>query len=306
MLKYFTRHAGNPLVYHSRLVYNILLKISRVLVRTMTYQEERLARLKRQRSKLAIDLAMQGRWRDAVAANKLIIEDFPKDVDAYNRLGRAYMELGEYAQAKEAYRRTTELDPFNAIAKKNLQRLSYLGEAVASSGGEEPKVEPHHFIEEIGKAGVVRLYYLAPKEIRARMVAGALVYLKIDGLSLVVENSRGEYLGQIDPRHGQRLIKLMDGGNRYSAAIVSSTEETMTIIIREVYQDPSQAGRLSFPSKGAEEVRPLIDERVFKLESEYEEEAVEEPGYTIIGGEQIEVLPEENAGINEGMVNDEE
>jgi len=45
---------------------------------------------------------------------------------------------------------------------------------------------------------------------------------------------------------------------------------------------------------------------VFKLESEYEEEAVEEPGYTIIGGEQIEVLPEENAGINEGMVNDEE
>ena len=63
----------------------------------MTYQEERLARLKRQRSRQAIDLAMQGRWQEAVAANKYIIEDFPTDVDAYNRLGRACMELGEYA-----------------------------------------------------------------------------------------------------------------------------------------------------------------------------------------------------------------
>ena len=272
----------------------------------MTYQEERLARLKRQRSRQAIDLAMQGRWREAVSVNKLIIEDFPKDVDAYNRLGRAYMELGEYSQAREAYRRTIELDPFNAIAKKNLQRLSYLGEAVVSSEGEYPKVEPHHFIEEIGKAGVVNLYQLAPNEVRARMVAGSEVYLKINDANLVVENSRGEYLGQVEPRHGQRLIKLIGGGNQYSAAIVSSTEEAMTVIIREVYQDPSQVGRLSFPPKGVEELRPHVDERMFKLEPEYEKEVVEEPGYTIIGGEQIEVLPEEAADINDDLVSDEE
>lgn len=204
----------------------------------MQRDDERLLRLKQQRSKEAIDLAMQGKWQEAVAANKEITESFPGDVDTCNRLGRAYMELGDYAHSREAYSRAVELDPYNAIARKNLQRLSYLKDATISEVDPD-KVEPHHFIEEIGKAGVVRLYYLAPKEIRARMVAGALVYLKIDGLSLVVENSRGEYLGQIDPRHGQRLIKLMDGGNRYSAAIVSSTEETMTIIIREVYQDPS-------------------------------------------------------------------
>ena len=273
----------------------------------MTYQEERLARLKRQRSKQAIDLAMQGRWQEAIAANKFILENFPRDVDAYNRLGRAYMELGEYAQAREAYRRTIELDPLNAIAKKNLQRLSYLGEAKAVGlGGESRKIEPHHFIEEIGKAGVVGLYHLAPTEIRARMVAGDEVYLKIDGPSLIGENSRGEYLGQVGPKHGQRLIKFIEGGNRYSAAIVSSTEEAMSVIIREVYQDPSQAGRLSFPSRETEVVRPYVDERVFKLESEYEEAAVEEPGYTIIGGEEIEVLPEEPADIGDDMSSDEE
>jgi tetratricopeptide (TPR) repeat protein len=272
----------------------------------MTYQEERLARLKRQRSKQAIDLAMQGRWREAIMANNIIIENFPNDVDAYNRLGRAHIELGEYSQAREAYRRTFEIDPFNALAKKNLQRLSYLGDTAVTAEGESRRVEPQRFIEETGKAGVVNLYYLAPTEIRARLVAGDEVYLKINGPGLIVEDSRGDYLGQVGPKHGQRLIKLMEGGNRYSTAVVSSTEEAMTVIIREVYQDPSQAGRLSFPSKGVEELRPYVDEKVFKLESEFEEIMPEESGYTIIGGEEIEVLPEEPTDIGDEMVSDEE
>lgn len=273
----------------------------------MTYQEERLARLRRQRSRQAIDLAMQGCWQEAVTANKSILEDFPTDVDACNRLGRAYIELGEYARAREAYSRATELDPYNAIAKKNLQRLNYLGEAAISSEGKYRKVAPHQFIEEIGKAGVVNLYHLAPKPIRARAVAGDEVNLKINGPSLMIEDGRGEYLGQVESRHGPRLIKLMEGGNKYSAAVVSSTEEAMTIIVREVYQDPGQAGRLSFPHKIMEELRPYVDEKVFKLESEYEETVIDEPGYTIIGGEEIEeVMPEEPANMGNDMASDEE
>ena len=272
----------------------------------MAYEEERQASIKRQLSKQAIELAMYGRWQEAVAANKGIIEDFPNDVDAYNRLGRAYLELGEYSQAREAYRRTLELDPFNTIAKKNLRRLSYLGEEAVALKGESRKVEPQRFIEEIGKAGVVNLYHLAPKTVRARLIAGDEVNLKIDGPSLIVEDSVGEYLGQVDPKHGQRLIKLMEGGNKYSAAVVSSTEEGMTAIIREVYQHPSQAGRLSFPSKGTGEVRPYPDEKVFKLESEFEEIMPEESGYTIIGGNEIEVLPEEATGHGDETAGEEE
>ena len=101
----------------------------------MTYQEERLASLKRQRTKQAIDLAMQGHWREAVAANRAILEDFPNDVEAWNRLGRAHMELGKYQPSREAYRRTAALDPFNAIARKNLKRLNYLGEVKVTAEG---------------------------------------------------------------------------------------------------------------------------------------------------------------------------
>lgn len=246
----------------------------------MVYQEEEQVRLRRQRSKQAIALAMQGRWQEAVAANQAITASFPTDVDAYNRLGRAYIELGEYSKAKEAYGRAIELDPYNAIAQKNLQRLSYLGEAVVGSGADSDKAKPQYFIEETGKAGVVNLYHLAPREVLAKMVAGDRVYLKINGSGLMVENGRGEHLGQVEPRHSQRLIKLMEGGNRYTAAIVSSAEDKVTVIIREVYQDPSQAGQLSFPPRGAESLRPYLSDKILRRELEYIEALAEEPAET--------------------------
>ncbi len=271
----------------------------------MAYQEEEQVRLRRQRSKQAIALALQGQWREAVVVNKSLIESFPNDVDAYNRLGRAFMELGEYSQAKEAYSRAIELDPYNNIARKNLHRLAYLGEAVISSQGDSDKAEPLQFIEEIGKAGIVNLYRLAPRGTLVKMGAGDKVNLRIAGASLIVENGRGEYLGQVEPRHGQRLIKLMQGGNKYTAAIVSSAEDGVTVIIREVYQAPSQAGQLSFPSKHLEGFRSYISDRLFRRELEYEQELVEEPGYTVVGGGDSELLPSEFSETDDKADNEE-
>ena len=264
----------------------------------MTYQEEERTRLKRQSSKRAIALAMEGRWQEAIAANQSLLESFPNDADAYNRLGRAYLELGEYARAKEAYEKAVGLDPYNTIAQKNLDRLSHVGETVASARGGLNKVEPHNFIEEVGKAGVVNLYHLAPWEVLATTVAGSKANLQADGPNLIVSNSRGEYLGQVEPKYGQRLVKLIEGGNEYSAAVVSSRAEAVTIIIREEYQHPSQAGRISFPPKGAEGSRSYGGDRIIRREIEHEETLPGETSYTIIGGElsseEAELLSEES------------
>ncbi len=265
----------------------------------MSYEKEEQARLIRRSSKQAIALAMEGRWREAVEANKGIIESFPNDVEAYNRLGRAYMELGEYSLAREAYGRARELDPHNTIAQKNLRRLSYLGEAVGLKDDSFHRVELQHFIEETGKAGVVRLCHLAPSEILAKMVAGDRVYLKIDGSNLVVENGRGEYLGQVEPKHGQRLIKLMAGGNRYTATVISSSEDAMAVIIREAFQHPSQAGQLSFLLKGFDSLRPYVSDRILRRQIEYDEAAVREPGYIAAGEDEAELLSGEAAENNE-------
>jgi len=269
------------------------------------YQEEERTRLKRQSTKQAIALAMQGRWQEAIAVNEDLLESFPNDVDIYNRLGRAYMELGEYTLARKAYQRAIELDPYNSIAKKNLERLSHLEEAAVNSGDDFHRVEPQQFIEEVGKAGVVNLYHLAPPGVLARTVAGSRLNLRIDGPNLIVEDRRGEYLGQVEPKHGQRIIKLMGGGNKYTAAVISSTGETVTVIIREIYQDPSQVGRLSFPPKGSESFRSYFGDRVIRREVEYEESLSEEAEYTIVGGEEAEVLSEGASDIDD-EVGDEE
>ncbi len=272
----------------------------------MSYQESEQVGLKRRLAKQAIDLAMEGRWREAIAINKEKIESFPDDVEAHNRLGKAYMELGEYDKSRDSYHRAMELDPYNSVAMRNLRRLAQLGEAIGVAEGESDKAGPEHFIEELGKSGAVELYSLGPPVTLARRVTGDRVYLKINGSNLIVENARAEYLGQVEPKHGQRLIKLMEGGNKYTAAIVSSAEDKLTIIIREVYRDPSQVGRPSFPARGAEGVRTYIGDRILRRELEYENELVDGPGYTIIGGAEVEPLPGEASDLADKTDDDEQ
>ena len=136
----------------------------------MTYQDSDQTKQRRQSSKHAVALAMEGRWKEAVEVNKNLIENSPNDVDSYNRLGRAYMELGEYAQAREAYEKALELDSYNTIAKRNLQRLSLLGESGTTGEASYQRVDPQSFIEEVGKAGVVSLVRLAQPPVLAKTV----------------------------------------------------------------------------------------------------------------------------------------
>jgi len=268
----------------------------------MTHVDEKQIRYKEQRSKEAIDMAMQARWQEAVEINKEIIAQFPEDVDTYNRLGRAYMELGQYKLSRESYQKAVGLDPYNAIANRNLRRLKDMKDT-AKIEVETDKVEPQKFIEEIGKAGVVALEALAKKEKRASTVAGDKAVLKVEGSFLVVENGRGEYLGRVEPKHAPRLIRLMLGGNKYSAVVVKSTAESMTVMVREIYQDPSQVGKLSFPPKGMEEFRAYgSDKLTTKIEGEEEEES----GYTIVGGDEVEVLPEEADTVEDDTGNEDE
>jgi tetratricopeptide (TPR) repeat protein len=258
----------------------------------MAYQEDKQGKLKRQTSKQAITLAMEGRWQESVEVNQGIIESFPNDVDAHNRLGKALMELGEYAKSKESYEKALTLDQYNTIARKNLQRLARLGDNPPAPQNNTEKAEPHLFIEEIGKAGVVNLYQIAPPERLVKMMAGDKVVLKPQDSSLLVENTRGEYLGLVPSKQGQRLIKLLEGGNKYTAAIIASNENAVSVIIRETYQDPKLTDQISFPGRRLEEVQPFMSDRVFR--PEYDEEEGELGEAVPFEGEETEA-PEEAA-----------
>jgi tetratricopeptide (TPR) repeat protein len=264
----------------------------------MSYQEGDKTRIKRQLSKQAVTLAMEGKWKEAISANESILENFPNDADTYNRIGRAHMELGEYSRARQAYERAIEFDPYNTIAKRNLQRLSLLNDTVAGVGIATERVDPQSFIEEVGKAGVITLHKLGELPVLAKTVAGSRVGLKVSGTSLIAENNFGEYLGLVEQKQALRLIRLMNGGNKYTAAVISSSEEGVSIIIKESYQDPSQVGIMSFPPRSLDSIRAdvsdRIDDRLIRRQLEEENVSSRESGYEIMG-EGIEVLTDDDS-----------
>ena len=262
------------------------------------------ARLRRRSAKEAIALAMQGRWEEAVITNRSIIEVFPNDIDALNRLGKALTELGQYGQARETYGRAMEIDPKNGIASRNLQRLSLLNGTLAVPAQRRQRVIPQLFIEETGKAGLVSLEQPAPREVLAEMAAGDTVHLRLRGQGFIIESKHGEYLGRVQPRIGVRLAKLMDGGNRYTAAIASLVDSEVKVIITEAFQHPSQAGRPSFPAKGYDGFRSYVKGSILKYDLGEEEVSLDDNGDPDESEEDTERLPEgmslivENNGVS--------
>lgn len=244
------------------------------------------ARLRKQMGEQAVKLAISSRWDDAVNLNREYLRMFGDEPDAYNRLGKALTELGQFSDARESYRKALEADPTNTIAKRNLDRLATMRDAPVATVP-PTTLDTRLFIEETGKAASAMLQ--AVDTTRASLLdAGDLVDLRVQGNAVNVHAVSGEYIGMVEPRIGLRLASMMNGGNTYTAAMVTTSGE-YKVIIRETYQHPSQIGRVSFPqSRATADVRPYTrrgllrnqaDEVDYSDDDEVEEEETDE-GWT--------------------------
>ena len=238
-------------------------------------------RQRRQLAEAAIAQATRGAWEEAVATNRELLELGP-DIDAHNRLGKALAELGRHAEALEAYEQALERDATNRIAQRNIERLRVLigAERPAGDGKGRPDKAPATlFIEEMGKTGRARLINLAPPRVLAPLSPGDAVTLDADGEELVARVGRTT-IGAVEPRIASRLLKLMGDGNRYDAAITQIHEPggEVVIMIREVFTDPANFGKVSFPTvaSGAAGVRPYIKGTALRYDDEDEVEEADE------------------------------
>ncbi|HTE66498.1 MAG TPA: tetratricopeptide repeat protein [Candidatus Binatia bacterium] len=236
-------------------------------------------RQRRQLAETAIAQATNGEWESAVETNQQLLELGP-DTDAYNRLGKALAELGRHAEALEAYEEALGRDATNRIAERNVARLRVLvgGEAAAPENGKAEKASAADFIEEMGKTGHARLINLAAARQLAPLTPGDAVELALDGELLVARVGEAE-IGQVEPRVGARLAKLMKGGNRYEAAITVLDREEVRIIIREVFAHPDNFGKVSFPGSATArsgDVRPYMKGTPLRYDDEEESEELEE------------------------------
>ena len=243
----------------------------------------------------AVQLAIGGRWDEAVKLNRFIIDSFGADEETQNRLGKALSELGKLKDAKAAYEVALKINPMNSIAKKNAARINALLHQKEGLKVGGTKVDLNLFVEEMGKTVITTIEAPPSVDISSKVAAGDVAELKIEGDGIIAETSRGVRIGPYEAKLARRLIKFMRGGNRYQSGVTSVDGNNVKLIVRETYQDPRFAGKPSFPMRRKREVefRPYAKEslltRGVQVFSEDEEEG--------------EVLAEEPAGddIEEGM-----
>jgi tetratricopeptide (TPR) repeat protein len=205
-------------------------------------------RMKRQLVEQAIAQATAAQWADAAETNRRLLELGP-DAEGENRLAKALWELGELASAREHYQTALALDPTNRIAERNIDRLRVLlveagDKTVPASEGSKAPVSI--FVEETGKTGFAFLTDLAHPRKLAQVNPGDAVDLTPESGRLIA-TSNGVRIGVVEPRVAARLLKLMAEGNKYSAGVTSLGDKDVRIIIREIYQDPRNYGKVSFP-----------------------------------------------------------
>lgn len=256
-----------------------------------TYQPEEKARLRRELTERAIQLALESKWEEAADANQRLLSAVPRDLSALNRLGKALSELGRYAEAKDAYKEALEIDPTNNIARKNLERLAQLREEATAAQPSSERIDPRLFIEETGKTGFTDLVDVASRDVLARLTAGDQVYLDREDSLLYVRNGAGVRIGRIEPRLANRLIKFMDAGNQYAAGITELTDHLVRLIIRETFQHPSMFGKVSFAAQqvpSGEIVRGYIKDTMLRRDLDEDDELGEEGEYADMDEEEGE------------------
>ncbi len=235
-------------------------------------------RIKRQLNEQAIAQAVEGRWADAAETNRKILELGP-DAESENRLAKAHWELGELGAAREHYQIALALDPTNRIAERNIERLRVLlneaGEATTEAD-KASKAPVSIFVEETGKTGFAMLTDLAAPRKLAHVNPG-------DSVDLVPEGNRlfaianGVRIGAVEPRVAARLLKLIADGNKYSAGITSLGDRDVRIVIREIFQDPRNYGKVSFPTAArSSDLRPYTKGTLLREDEELEEELEED------------------------------
>ena len=202
-------------------------------------------------SRLAITAAASLNWEEAAKINQKILKITDTSVETLNRLAKAYISLGEIQKAQKHYRKALGLDPYNIIAKRNLEKIAKAngnGKAKSTNGStQKPQVNlATLFLFEPGKTKIVNLLNLAPPQILATVSCGDEVALNPKKHSVAVASSDGIYLGALPDDFAHKLISYLDGGNKYEAYVKCATTKILSIFIKEVYKSEKFTNQPSF------------------------------------------------------------
>lgn len=190
----------------------------------------------------AIRASLQQDWEQAIELNVYILQRNPQDIATLNRLAKAYVQKNQVEQARDLYQKVLELDRYNPIATKCIQKLSL------DSGNSVTDCPEYliNLIDEPGKTAVFPLTRLANHDIISQLRTGQKLKLIPKNRYLAAYTELGVYVGNIPDQNSAILLSFIHQGNQYEAAIKTMATNSVTIFIREIHRCDTLSNTPSF------------------------------------------------------------
>lgn len=196
----------------------------------------------------AITKSLKGEWEDAIRLNKQILKTDKENIDALNRLARAYAQKGKIKQAQNTSQKVLKIDPFNTIAQKSLDRWKNFK---SPQNAKDKNLAGAHqnFLEESGKTTIVSLLNLGKTKLLVEIDTGERVRINPKARKGCITTEGGKYIGKLPDDLAARLKSLIKYGNEYEAYIKSAEEKEVKVFIKEVKRSKSLSDIPSFSSR---------------------------------------------------------
>lgn len=242
----------------------------------------------------AVAAALRNDWDLAVKLNNVILKECPTDVDCLNRLGKAYLELGDNKKACLLFKKVLKISRFDPIATKNLQRAQQTPPKKANKNGGvqngHTSSTPVAFLEEPGKTKIIGLVNVAPANVLLSLNYADKIIITTKRHTVMATDQNGQYLGAFPDDLGHRLLVLTKGGNEYEGFIKGVTKNSITIFVRESVRAKKFHDTPSFAANGNDYLSYVREDTL----------AVHEPQ---IGEETAKVSDEEDDGTTDHKMN---
>ena len=167
------------------------------------------------------------------------------DIEALNRLARAYFESGDIKKAKSASLKVLKIEPSNKIAEKAVEKYQKVKLNNHITNGQN--VNASDFIEEMGTTKLTQLLNLCSENIISSLDSGDEVFLSTHSHRVTVVTHDKKYIGKLPDDLSARLRLLTKEGYEYRVIIMSASKENIKIIIKETKKGKGHEKINSFP-----------------------------------------------------------
>lgn len=218
----------------------------------------------------AINAAIKSNWDGAISENEKIIKKDKKNVDAFLRLGFAYLQKGKIAKAKESYRKAKKLQPGNHLIEENLERIKIL-ESKKVKQLSPTSLDPYAFLYVPGKTKTVVLVNCGQKITLAGLTVGQEIFLIPKKRRIEIRTKNKDYIGCLPDDISKRLTIFIKAGSVFSSYIKEANLKAVTVFLKEEKRGKRVSRYASFPINNKVNMVNINMEEIEGKEEEVEE-----------------------------------